>query len=198
MRETPESPAEMNIPENLEEIKGELTAIFHAQGQRITEFRVVIAQRLSQIEEDLEVLLRRSRDLVHRMGEIVKDAGEAQTASDRSDKLQRETEAQLQELKRQNLELGDECERLRKERDEETRSRKETSEQNEQKAEDIHHLTTEIDRLEIDNEAVRKDAGALHRVRDNLSKEVEDLQARRQDFLASLARYKEIKSGLIG
>jgi chromosome segregation ATPase len=198
MRERPESPTELNIPENLEEIKGELTGIFHAQGQRITEFRVVVSQRLAQIEEDLEVLLRRSRELVHRMGDLVKEAGESQGATDRFDKLQRETEAQIEDLKRLNTELGDECERLRKERDEETRSRKETTEQNEQKAEEIHRLTTEIDRLEIDNEAVRKDVGALHRVRDNLRKEVDDLQARRQDFLASIARYKEIKTGLIG
>lgn len=198
MPEKPDSPSELSIPENLEEIKGELTAIFHAQGQRITEFRVVIAQRLQQIEEDLDVSLRRSRDLVRRMGDLVKEAGESQGASDRFDKLQRETEAQIGELKRVNLELGDECENFRKERDEQTQARKDTSEQNEQKAEDIHRLTTEIERLEMDNETVRKEVAALTRARDALRKEVEELQARRQDFLSSIARYKEIKTGLIG
>ena len=198
MADTPASPVEMNISENLEEIRGELTGIFHMQGQRNTEFRVVISQGLRQIGEDLEVLLRRAGELLRRNGELVKDSGEGQGAADRFEKLQGEIEGQLSQLKDLNASLGDDCENLRRERDEKAKFRKDTAEGNEQKAEEIHKLTTEIDRLEIDNEAVRKDVTTLQREKEVLFKQVQELQALRSDFLTSIARYKEIKGGLIG
>lgn len=197
MADNPASPVEMNIAENLEEIRGELTAIFHMQGQRNSEFRVVIAQGLRQIGEDLEVLLRRAKELMRRNSELARDSIEAQASADRFEKLQGEIDGQLAELKDLNAQLGDDCENLRRERDDNARIRKETAEGNEQKAEEIHKLTTEIDRLEIDNEGVRKEVATRQKERDLLLKQVQDLQNIRSEFLTSIARYKEIKTGLI-
>ena len=131
MADTPESTEDLGITEDLEEIKGELTAIFHAQGQRVTEFRVVISQGLARVQEEMQALLNNAKELVQRNSRLLTEAGEAQASSDRFEKMQGEIDTQLTELKQTNDELGDDCERLRNEREEQSRTRKETTEKNE-------------------------------------------------------------------
>lgn len=197
MADTPESTEGMGIPEDLEEIKGELTAVFHGQGQRMTEYRVVVAQGLKKVQDELEATLNGARELLARSAEIFGDAQDALASTDRYEGLQSEIEAQLRELKRVNNELGDAGERLRSEREDLMKQRKETTDGNETVREEIHKLTSELDRLEIDNEVVRKDLKSLQRKKNTLQKEVDALQERRQEFLAEIAKYKEVKAGLV-
>ncbi|GEM_PF-3521909 len=196
--ETSESVEDQNITEDLEELKGELTAVFHGQSQRITEYRVVVSQGLTRVMEQLETLLNSAEGTVRRNGEILAEAGEAASSTDRFEKLQSEMDKQIEDLKRVNDDLGDACERLRGEREEQSRLRKETSDSNDGIREEIRKLTTEIDRLEIDNEVLAKELDGLQRDKDLLQKEVDALQERRQEFLSSIAKYKEMKSGLLG
>ena len=198
MADTPESTEDLGITEDLEEIKGELTAIFHAQGQRVTEFRVVIAQGLARVQEELQALLNNAKELVKRNSRLLTEAAEAQAASDRFEKMQGEIDSQLTELKETNDELGDDCETLRNDREEQTRTRKETTEKNEGVREEIHKLQAEIDRLELDNDVVRKDVASLQRKADALQKEVDVLQEKRQEFLSEIAKFKEVKGSLLG
>jgi len=195
--ETPEPTEEISIPEDLEEIKGELTGIFHGQGQRVTEFRVVVSQGLRKIQEDLQILMNAGRELSRRNAEILQDAAESSAAADRFESMQGEIEAQLDELKRINKDLGDECEHLASEREDQTRARKETTEGNELIREDIHKITQELDRVEIDNDVVRKELKSLKRKNNTLQKEVDALQQRRQEYLTEISKYKEMKAGLV-
>jgi chromosome segregation ATPase len=198
MADTPESTEDLGITEDLEEIKGELTAIFHAQGQRVTEFRVVVSQGLARVQEELQSLLNNARELVQRNTRLLAEAGEAQASSDRFENMQGEIDSQLSELKSTNDQLGDDCEKLRNDREEASALRKETAEKNESIREEIHKLQAEIDRLELDNDVVRKDVTALQRKADALQKEVDALQEKRQEFLSEIAKYKEVKGSLLG
>lgn len=187
-----------SIAEDLEEIKGELTAIFHGQGQRITEFRVVVSQGLRKVQEDMDALLKAARDMVRRNEELLRDAAEAQSGADRFDRLQGDIDGQIEDLKNTNRGLGDDLENLRREREELSRTRKETTEQNDRIREEIHRLSTEIDKLEIDNDVVGKEVAGLQRDKDALQKEVDILQERRQELLSAIAKFKEVKAGLLG
>ncbi|MHC5038175.1 MAG: hypothetical protein ACYTHM_12740 [Planctomycetota bacterium] len=198
MADTPESTDDLTIAEDLEEIKGELTAIFHGQGQRVTEFRVVVSQGLQKLQEDLQALLNSAKELARRNNDILSEAEESEAASERFANLQGEIDGQLADLKRVNKELGDACELLRSQREDQSRLRKDNTDQNETTREDIHKLTTDIDRLGLDNDAIHKELETLQRKKDTLQKEVDVLQAKRQEFLTELAKYKEVKSSLLG
>jgi chromosome segregation ATPase len=197
MADALEPGAENAILENLEEVHSELNSIFNSHSQRILEFKVVVAEGIKRAQEAIQVQHNLVLDLLRSNAEVARQAAVDMGSMERFQNLQSELSGQIGELKEMDRNLGETIERLTSDRDEASRRKKDLATQIDDLTDAIHQLNVQLDHLERDNDALKKEKTALTKEQTRLQTEVDRLKKIKDEHLSSIARYQELKKGLM-
>lgn len=197
MSDVLEPGAENVILENLEEIRTEINAIFNSHSQRLLEYKVVVSEGIKRAQEALMVQHKRVEDLLQGNVSLARQASADMNAVERFQENMKELAQQISDLKSLDAQLGESIESLTAERGELSAQRKEGTARNEGITEDIQTLNVQLDHLERDNDALKKEKAGLTKEKNRLEEEVDRLKKLKDDYLGSIARYREIKNGLM-
>ncbi len=197
MAENLEAGGEGAILENLEEIYSELNSIFNSHSQRLLEFKVVISEGIRRAQEAISVQHNRVLDILNGNANLSRQAAADLDSIGKFENLQNDLSQQISELTDIDNQLGDAIDKLTSERNALATRKKESVANIEEVTEEIQTLNSQLDHLERDNDALKKEKAGLSKEKSRLETEVDRLQKIKDDFLGSISRYKEIKSGLM-
>jgi chromosome segregation ATPase len=197
MSQALEPGAENVVLDNLEEIRTELNAIFTSHSQKLLEYKVVISEGITRALEALILQHKRVEDLLQSNAELSRQASLNMESVEKFENLMTELDGQIKDLQDIDAQLGESVENLTEERSGLTSKKKENLSRIEERTEEIQTLNTQLDHLERDNDALKKEKTSLTKEKNRLETEVAGLKASKDEYLTSLARYREIKSGLM-
>ncbi len=197
MADMTEAGGENTILEHLEEIYSELNSIFNSHSQRLLEFKVVISEGVKRAQEAIAVQHGRILDIMGANSALSNQASSDMDSISKFESLQSELSQQIADLTEINNQLGDAIDKLTGEKNRLSTLKKEIVGGIESVTEEIQTLNSQLDHLERDNDALKKEKAGLVKEKSMLELEVDRLKKIKDEFLTSISRYKEIKSGLM-